>query len=54
MYGGLSSCEYVEFRIIALDTRTGGLFSYDIMKNPNGKIPHEIGAMRMLFPLPAV
>jgi len=40
-------------RSVALDTRTGELFSYNPKKNPNTKIPNELERMQMLIPRPA-
>lgn len=40
-------------RSVALDTRTGELFSYNPQKNPNTKIPNELEQMQMLIPRPA-
>lgn len=60
-YGTMFNMEIVEEdtgyvgggRSVALDTRTGELFSYDPMKNPDKKIPTELEMMRMLIPRPA-
>ncbi len=40
-------------RSVALDTRTGELFSYNPMNNPNTKMPDELEQMRMSIPRPA-
>lgn len=39
-------------RNVALDTRTGELFSYDPKLNPNDEGPSELECMQMLLPLP--
>ncbi|MDP3639732.1 MAG: hypothetical protein Q8R53_00830 [Nanoarchaeota archaeon] len=42
-----------EGRSVALDTRTGELFSYSPKNNPHTKIPDELEIMEMLIPCPA-